>query len=170
MRRRELAARLALVEQRLRPIAERPVELSSLADLPIRPSPLDEAGVRVEAERLVGELIEAYRCGTPAAREELRGLLTGLPAFGWAAQTQASSATTDGFRIVLLWLSLLDQGRDPRDLLVTLDHECALAGAAGVDVGAVLVEIAGLSSEADRYGFGSTRDILLHRAGRARAG
>jgi hypothetical protein len=54
-----------------------------------------------------------------------------------------------------------DQGRDSRDALLTLQEICHEAVAAGADTAPVLREVAELSSSANKYGMGSTRDMLL---------
>jgi hypothetical protein len=156
-----LETRLGVLEGRLRPIAERRIDFSSLRDIRVERSPLDRAGVRVQAAAVVRELIDQYEAASPAERIRLRALLAAHPAFAWAAEPGTASATAEGFHTVMVWLSLLDQARDPRDVLVTLAHECATARAAGVDVARVLTEVAAMSSEVDRFGFGSTRGLLL---------
>jgi hypothetical protein len=112
---------------------------------------------------MVAELIEAYAKGNAHERTTLRSLLAAHPSFAWAARPPTNSSTVEGFRTALLWASLLDQGRDPRDLLVTLDYECAVAKASGIDFRPMVQEIAALSSDVDRYGMGSTRSILIQR-------
>ena len=155
--------RLDALEAKLSPIANRPMDLSELKHAREIPQAIDQAGVREEAESMVTELIEAYEKGDAIGRASLRSLLAAHPSFAWAAQPAADSSTVEGFRTILLWASLLDQGSDTRDLLVTLDYECAKARAAGIDVRPIVQEVAILSSDIDRYGMGSTRHILMRR-------
>jgi hypothetical protein len=50
---------------------------------------------------------------------------------------------------------------DTRDELLTLRDLCESATNAGVDTAPILVEVAGISSDVDRYGMGSIKEILL---------
>jgi hypothetical protein len=63
------------LEQRLRPIADRPVDITKPGwglRLKQFPHPFDEAGVRPEAETLVQELINVYRASGEDEREAVR--------------------------------------------------------------------------------------------------
>ena len=48
-----------------------------------------------------------------------------------------------------------------RDEILALDDLCARAAKNGVDIGPILKEVAALSSDADKYGMGSTRSFML---------
>jgi hypothetical protein len=61
----------------------------------------------------------------------------------------------------LILFSMKDQGRDSRDALLTLQEIVREADTAGVDKAAALREVAAMSSSTNRYGMGSTRDMLL---------
>jgi hypothetical protein len=54
-----------------------------------------------------------------------------------------------------------DQGRDSRDALLALRHLYSEAAGAGIDPALLLREVAGLSSTVNKYGMGSTCDMLL---------
>ena len=64
----------------------------------------------------------------------------------------------DGLVIVF---SMKDQARDSRDALLSLQEICRAAAAAGVDLEPALRDVAAMSSRVDRYGMGSTSDMLL---------
>jgi hypothetical protein len=67
----DLDRRFAALDERLRPIANRPVDIGDpgwLDRLRALPSPLDRAGIRPDAETLVREVSERYRTGTGAER------------------------------------------------------------------------------------------------------
>ncbi len=70
-------------------------------------------------------------------------------------------ATPEGVRSALMLLSVRDQGADTRDELMVLWAVCGEARAAGVDVDPILREVAAISSDVDRYGMGSVREIFL---------
>jgi hypothetical protein len=155
----ELAAEVARLDAVLAPIAHRPVDIADprWADrLVAGPAPMDEAGVRGPAEAALRELLHRYAEGDAETRAALRDLLRRHPSFRWAVHLPDADLRTQ-----LIHLSLRDQGSDTRDELLALQALCADARRAGVDVGAVLAQVAEMSSDVDHYGMGSMRDILL---------
>ncbi|NEA66202.1 hypothetical protein [Streptomyces sp. SID12488] len=159
----ELAERVALVDAAVRPIAEQPVDVTDpdwVKKMGQRPAPLDEAGVRAEAESALRALIAVYAQGDEALRASVRGLFSRCTSFRWATHLPVEP-TPEGFRQRLLHMSAVDQGSDTRDELLSLRDLCADARTAGIDLGPILREVAELSSREDKYGMGSMRDILL---------
>jgi hypothetical protein len=159
--------RIAFVDAAVRPIARRPVDL----DDPDReermrqgPAPLDEAGVRAEAESVLRDVIAVYEDGDETVRASVRALFSRHTSFRWAAHLPLRR-TAEGFRWQLLHMSAVDQGSDTRDELLALRDTCQEARDAGVDLRPILREVAELSSREDKYGMGSMRDILLGAAG-----
>ncbi len=118
---------LARLEDALRPLAKRVVDVSDpdwFAKLTSGPAPLDEAGVRRDAEALLHEILTQYASATDAERSEVRKLISEYPSFTWAtapAQVENPAAT---LRLRLVHFSLLDQGRDPRDAVLELEQLC----------------------------------------------
>jgi hypothetical protein len=87
--------------------------------------------------------------------------------FDWATgKPPAVPDAAGNLRRQLLRLSMSDQGRDPRDLIMALEGRQRDARAAGINLAPVAREVAALSSNQDRYGMGSTRKILLDAADR----
>jgi hypothetical protein len=155
------------LDERLRPIAKRPVGFTGLIWMALfkgRASPLDEAGIRPEAEGLLEELLDEYGSGEEAIRAAIRGLLRRCPSFAWAATLPYPPGTEEGFRRHLLLFSIRDQGRDSRDAILLLQDLCQQATEAGIDPAPILREIAQLSSDENKYGMGSTRELLLKSA------
>ena len=160
----EIELRMMDLEQRLRPIADRPVDITKPGwglRLTQSPHPLDEADVRVEAETLLHELISFYRAGVEDDREALRKLFGEYRAFAWAASLPFEPTTEENFRQHLLLFSMKDQGRDGRDAILLLQDLCKRASDAGVNVAPVLKEVAALSSDQNKFGMGSTKGMLL---------
>jgi hypothetical protein len=169
----EFSIRLQAIDDRLRPIAERPIDFSGpdpasklrAAVTAARRLPaLDEAGVRPAAEALLTDVVNAYGSADDATRAAIRQLFEKFSAFAWAATLPLPRNTPDGFRAHLLHFSILDQGRDPRDATLWLDDLVRGARDAGVDVKQTLTEVARLSSRDDRYRWGSTHDWLMRRS------
>ena len=120
-----------------------------------------KAGVREPAERLLGELIVAYAKGGEETRSAIRRMFAEYRSFAWAAALSTPRTSVEGLRQHLILFSMKDQGRDTRDALLTLQEIVRQADTAGVDKAAALREVAVMSSSTNRYGMGSTRDILL---------
>ncbi len=162
--------RFRFLEEKLRPIANRPVKnIAALAKtMGSRPRPIDEAGVRSEAESLIGDVLETYAMGSDEDRQVIRDLFGRYRAVSWAIPRPSQPPTTElGFRAWLLMISVRDQSEDSRDLLVALSDKCRTAAKAGVIVGPILQEVAWISSDEDRHGFGSMRSMLLSAEGAA---
>ena len=157
------------LEECLRPIAKRPVDITKPGwnvRLMQSPHPLDEAGVRSQAEALLEELIAFYRTRGEDEREAIRRLFVEYSAFAWAANFSFGPTSEENLRRHLLLFSIKDQGRDSRDALLCLQDLCREARKAGVSLAQLLREVAELSSGANKYGMGSTREMLI-RAGSA---
>ena len=153
------------LEQRLRPIADRPVDITKPgwgAQLAHSPHPFDETGTRPEAEGLLRELIGFYRASGDDERGAIRALFVEYKAFAWAANLPFGATDEEKLRQHLVLFSLKDQGRDCRDALLWLQDLCREAKRAGIDPGPVLREVATLSSAKNKYWMGSTREMLLH--------
>ena len=156
--------RMMELEEKLQPIAKRPVDITRpgwFERLQAGAPPLDEAGVRDAAERLVVEIIAGYAQGTDQTKKAIRRLFQEYESVSWAATLSVPRATNDGLRQHLILFSIKDQGRDSRDALLTLQEICQDARNAGLETAPVLREIAAMSSDENKYGMGSTRQMLL---------
>lgn len=156
-------ADVAVIDELLRAIARRPVDLSGpnwMAKLRQTP-PVQEAGVAVEAAAALEALLDAYETGGASTREEIRGIFRDYPSFRWAAHLPRQWESATEFRRRLVHTSAVDQGSDPRDELMTIWSLCNRARARGIEVEPVLREVADLSSDVDLYGFGSMRMLIM---------
>ena len=135
------------INEKLRPIAEASVDLNdpTWMDRMRQSEPLDEAGVRPEAESLLRSLIDAYASGSSKQRAEIRELFRKNSSFRWAATIPQSAETAEGFRWRLIRLSILTGVEDPRDLILSLKSILETAEAAGVAIKPILAEVAALS-------------------------
>ncbi|MFJ9560782.1 hypothetical protein ACIRQQ_12160 [Streptomyces fuscichromogenes] len=168
----ELVEWVALIDACVEPLANPLVDLTDpdwIRKMRERPSPLDEAGIRAEAEAALRDVLSRYEDGDEGVRVSLRALLERCHRFG-RETTLPFEPTTQGFRQRLLLISVDDQGFDTRDMMVDLNDLCGRARTAGVDIRPLLLEVAGLSSDVDKYGMGSTRHILLRAAEREPCG
>lgn len=159
----ELEACVSRLDAAIKPIAERPVDLSrpgAFDDLAAGPHPLDESATREETEELLLELITDYTEASSEWRAGVRSLFSRFRSFAWAAGAPLDIGTIDGLRAHLILFSLKDQGQDPRDAKLWLDELLDRAREAGLETSPLLRRVAALSSDEDRYGWGSTRRWL----------
>ena len=158
--------RMMELEEKLRPIAKRPVDITRpgwLERLQAGGSPLDEAGVGDTTERLLAEILAAYVQGTAQTRTVIRRLFQEYQSFSWAATLSVPRTTLDGLRQHLILFSMKDQEHDGRDALLTLQEICQDARNAGLEIAPVIREVAAMSSDENKYGMGSTSQMLLRR-------
>jgi hypothetical protein len=152
------------LDERLRPIAKRTVDVTDpgwFERLQGGLSPLDEAGVRMEMEKLLPELITAYVKGNEQDRATIRRFFSEYQSFAWVAALNEAKTTAASLRHHLILFSMQDQGQDSRDALLSLREICREAANARVELTPLLREVAAISSTVDKYGMGSTRDMLL---------
>ena len=157
-------ADVAVIDELLRDIAQRPVDLSEpnwMVKLRQAPPPVQAAGVAVEAAAALEALLDAYETGGASTREEVRGIFRDYPSFRWAAHLSREWESAVEYRRRLVHVSAVDQGSDPRDELVTIWSLCKRARAFGIEVEPVLRDVADLSSDVDLYGFGSMRMLIM---------
>lgn len=168
----ELEEWVAMIDACIEPIATKPVDLTDsdwMRKIQEGSRPLDKTGIRAEAETALRNVLSLYEEGNEDVRAALRALLERCHSFCWATTLRFES-TPRGFRQRLLEMSVVDQGRDIRNMMVNLNGLCRQARDAGVDIRPLLLDVAELSSDVDKYGMGSTRDILLRAAGREPSG
>ncbi|MER7007534.1 hypothetical protein ABT297_31445 [Dactylosporangium sp. NPDC000555] len=164
---------MARLDAVYRPVATAPVDLADPgAPLDLGASigaQLAALGVGGRSEAVLRAVAEAYTAGDGTVRAAIRGLFERYPSFRWAAHLPPCWDTAAEFRTRLVLLCAHDQAPDTRDEILALRDLCDRARRAGIDVGPVLEEVATMASDADRYGMGSTRAILLaHSRGAAR--
>jgi hypothetical protein len=160
----EVRTDVAIIDELLRHIGKRPVDLNDsnwMAKIRQAPPPVEEAGVAAEATAALEVLLDAYESGGPPIREEVREVFRAYPSFRWAAHLPREWESVVEFRRWLVHVSAKDQGADPRDELMTIWWLCNRAREQGIDVEPVLREVADLSSDADLYGFGSMRTLIM---------
>lgn len=131
-----------------------------MAGLRQQPDPLDESGVRREAEAALQALIDYYASAGDEARASVRELLAHYSSFAWAAVLPMRAGDRQNIREQFIHFSMLDQGSDPRDAVLWLDELCARSGLPRGELLAIRHEVAEMSSTVDRYGFGSTATML----------
>jgi hypothetical protein len=158
---------VARLDAQLKPVANRTYDFNDpgwIAQLANTPDPLDETGLRVEMETLLVEITDHYATCDHETRQAIRSLFEKHASASWAASFSRAPTTIEGVRRQLLIFSVLDQGRDTRDAILWLQDIVARARSAGIQIEAMLEEVAGYSSETNKFGMGSTKGLLLKSA------
>lgn len=105
------------LDAKLRPIADKPVAFGRdlLERVAALPQPLDEAGVRDEAEAALGAAIDCYLRCSADDRQQIRDLFRRNRAFAWAAALPFPPDSRERLRQHLAHVSILDRHPDDRD-------------------------------------------------------
>jgi hypothetical protein len=158
----EYDALFSVFNEKLKPIGSRPIlTLEDIEEQKKRPPFLDEAGIRVDAENVLAAVTELYAT-IPDAREPIREMFRRHRFVRWALWPLSQKPTTEqGFTSWLLRFSIDDEYRDARDVLEGLWRVCREAEDAGVKIRPILESVAAISSNADPYGWGSVRKMML---------
>lgn len=144
----------------IRPIAEAPVDLEEIDSLS-ETDPLGETGVRIEAQAILMQILHTYETGTDLDRIAIRGLVELYEAFFWAAGPSSQGTPTERLRTNLLRFAVKDQFPDPRDAVMWLHGVCESTEVSVEELKELRREVAQLANSRNRYGFGSTRSMLL---------
>jgi hypothetical protein len=125
------------------------------------PHPADESGLRTEIETLFNDIIGHFESFTPEHRQAIIDLMDENDSLMYSAVIDADFDTPDGFWKIMILFVIEDQGKDTRDAIVTLGHYRKHAQQLGLDTDRIFNQLAVLASNRDKYGWGSTRDLLL---------
>ncbi len=154
----EYDARLSFFDAKLKPRATRLILTRKDREEEMKqPHPLDEAGIRIEAENILAAVIELY-ASTPEAREPIREIFKRHRFARWALWPPQKPTSEDGFRTWLLRISM-NYWVDWRDLKLMLGRVCREADDAGVKIQPLLESIAAISIDVEPYG--PVREMLL---------
>lgn len=155
-------AKLASLNKKLEPFANQRIDMDDPNALEAlrNSSPLDETGIRAEAEAVLSIILETYATSDAKARDSIRKLVARNRAFVWATGVPMPPTTDQGFRQHLLWISVIDHAQDPRDTALTMKDLLERAEAARVDIKKVLLEVADLSSDVALTAMGSLKSIF----------
>jgi hypothetical protein len=161
----DIEREMARLDAVYRPVATAPVDVmnrEAMVNLGATISAaLAELAVDDQAQAVLHGIIARYVAGDESDRAAIRRLFDRYTSFRWAAHLPRQWDTAEELRDQLIHMSARDQGPDTRDEILALQDLCDRAGRAGIDIGPILDEVAGLSSDEDRYGMGSMRSIFL---------
>lgn len=161
----ELERIVAKFVEQLKPVATRSFDFNDpewITKLYKTPDPLDETGTRSEMETLLIEVTNHYANCDSETRRVIRSIFQKYDSVAWVATFSKTPTTSEGIRRQLLLFSILDQGKDTRDAILWLQDISTRAKSAGIQIKPILEEVAGFSSEMNKYGMGSTKSLLLN--------
>lgn len=157
-------SRAESINQQLQPVVKAKVDTSApdwLQQLENSPHPADESGLRQEIQSLFNEIIAKFQACDVDQRQQIIDLMDQNDCLMYSAVIDGNIDTTEGFRRKMVLVVLEDQGKDPRDTVLTLAQLRKEAEKNSIDADAIFREMAAIASKRDKYGWGSTSDLLL---------
>ena len=152
------------LDSMLRTIVKKEVDVTDpdwMEKLANRPHPADESGLREEITDLFDEIVDQFESLNDMQRQAIIDLMEDNDSLMYSAVIRANLDTLDGFRRNMILFLIEDQGKDTRDAIVKLGHYRELGQKHGYDVDAIFEQLASIANSHDKYGWGSTRDLLL---------
>jgi hypothetical protein len=122
---------------------------------------INEFGHGEEIETVFDEIIDRFESLNGDQRQMIIDLIRTNQSVMYGVVPRVDMDTQEGFRKRLMLFIIEDQGADPRDALVQLREYRKQGEKLGFDVNSILEEVAHLASDRDRYGWGSTRKLIL---------
>lgn len=157
--------RAKFLDKQLMPIVHADVDINDpdwREKLENEPHPADQSGLRAAIADLFNEIVGCFEALNHEHRQRVIDLMGENDSLMYSAVIDADYNSPDGFRKYLILFVIKDQGKDTRDAIVTLTHYRQDGEQRGIDVNEIFREAAGMASTKDKYGWGSTRDLLLN--------
>jgi hypothetical protein len=154
------------LDSKLRPIVQQEVDINApdwQEQLANMPHPADESGLHEEIASLFDEIVDQFETLDVEQRQAIINLMEKNESLMYSAVIEADLETLEGFRRNMILFVIADQGKDTRDAIVALGQYRELGQKHGYDVDAIFKKLASVASDHDKYGWGSTRDLLRNR-------
>ncbi len=119
-------------------------------------------GLKDRANSIVNQLIDQFPKLNARDRLSLSELVNQYDGVNWLTDITEKVETYEAFKASLMWFVICDQGRDTRDAILSLRSFITKGETHDYPVKALLQEISELASDKDKYGWGSTRDLILN--------
>lgn len=153
-------AEIKRLDKLVAPIANGPVDLETLDVSFSKREKSTLRDVAESAQAILGELLDEYLGGDDKVRDGLRELFWRYENFAWAVNYKMQDNSSAEAKRYLAFLSMDDQGRDSRDFMMTCTAIFDNFEEIGVSYKAELKEVVSVSSTRNKYGMGSTAEIL----------
>lgn len=124
---------------------------------------LHALGLKSRADAIVQQIVDEFPKLTAENRRKVSELVNRYSGINWLTDLMRKVESIEAFRLSLTWFVIMDQGKDTRDAILELESYISKGKTFGYPVKALLQEISRMASEQDRYGWGSTRDLILKR-------
>lgn len=149
---------LQALDSTVRPILETPYtsEVESFF------KELDALGLKDRANAMVNQLIDQFPKLNARNRLSLSELVNQYDGVNWLTDITEKIETYETFKANLIWFAILDQGKDTRDAILSLRSLIEKGNALDYPVKTLLQEVSELASQEDKYGWGSTRNLILN--------
>ena len=154
------------LDSKLRPIVQKDVDINAPAwkdQLANMPHPADESCLRDVITSLFDEIVDHFESLDVPQRQAVIDLMEKNESLIYSAVITDNIETVGGFRRNMILFVIADQGKDTRDAIVALEHYRELGQKRGYDVDAIYEKLASIASDHDKYGWGSTRELLQSR-------
>ena len=151
-----------MADERAKPIAKGAISLEDL----LKPIPKEKEDVLKEIasshQELIREIIDRYEIASDDEREAIRRISDRYDSFSWVVGYQMKGIDSQELRRAFVYLSILDQLNDTRDFLLRIRDLIALAKRHGIDYRSIIRSVGDISSDVDRYQWGTTRQIFYN--------
>ncbi len=124
---------------------------------------LHALGLKSRADVIVQQIVAEFPELTAENRRRVSELVNRHGGINWLTDFMRKVESIEAFRMSLTWFVIMDQGKDTRDAILELESYISKGKTLGYPVKALLQEISRMASEQDRYGWGSTQDLILKR-------
>lgn len=114
------------------------------------------------ANAIVNQLIDQFPKLNARERLSLSELVDQYNGVTWLTDITTKVETIEAFKANLIWFVIRDQEKDTRDAILSLRSLIEKGRALDYPVKALLQEVSELASQEDKYGWGSTRNLILN--------
>lgn len=156
--------RAEVLDEQLHPIVHAEIDINApdwLEQLENFPHPADSSGLRDEISSLFNQIVTKFESLNDEQRQRVIDLMDKKDSLMYSAVLDIDRSTPEGFRKHMILFVIEDQGKDTRDAIMALDHYRKDAEEHGINVNLIFQEMAKIASTRDKYGWGTTRDLLL---------
>ena len=151
------------LESKLRSIVQKEVDINApdwKEQLANMPHPADKSCLREDITSLFDEIVDQFETLSIEQRQAIYDLMERNDSLMYSAVISANLETPEGFRRNMILFVIEDQGKDTRDAILALQRYRELGQTHGYDVDAIFKQLARIANDHDKYGWGSTRDLL----------
>ena len=155
-----------LLDKQLRLITKAKIDVNEsdwLEKLAQAPHPADQAGLRDPIRSFFNDLIARFETLETSQRQLVIDFMDQCDSLMHSRIIAEQPNTPDGFRKHMILFAIEDQGKDTRDAILSMEEYRSLANMVDFDIETIINDVAELASRQDKYGWGSTHDLMLNK-------